>query len=703
MDPRFFITREEFHDVQMDLKRVHSIQQQHSERLRLLEKRQADDAALKSVWNSPFPSVLGGTPQHGEHVTCPETGTMSRLTLSPGPVHANELFTDLEEQSHNLLNSLHLEAEDEPIRKGAASRANSVRFDVSALQGSNWATHGGRHSGEFTPIRPGSEIGGHQMMERSLSHKSDGRHSSAGFSVHSAHSGVSGRASSLGLDTNFLIGDRDDDSPIDTAEPPPGFYFLESPPSIIRCWLTTSFTSRSLLYAVVCTGSQKTTVEYSLLKELDLLNNIHREDGVFRIRLPVFLAEARVTHSNSRSASPAPQLPSITASFEVTGMDQEESTDSRKGIRVVIGCHTLRMHSADLLLSQNSMTLYGNDRDKLSVPFVRPEDDAVFKNLTTANLVPGRQKLNATAPEFVSSESSGKALASDTGDSVLSEPKAVENGSEGVLSPGSQHNPPKQTTPTTNITASTATTTITTSESGAESEKRPTTSTPSIPETSGKENSSGPTEISSNHPREHNNAAIRTPWRQTALGAGGGGGENGPLSGYQPATRPRNMKVLRPNKSATSTASTSARTGASYEPAPAPRSSGEYRRKSQAAGDSSSHPPSSSSSSSWGNSLMSGKRSVSSAATTTTSTATNHTIGNFGGGGGGDGVGASSGRSHSQSVASHHETVRASSTTSATSSPSVPRTANNPLGSATAFSWIAQPGKSPGPSAAAAE
>jgi hypothetical protein len=31
-----------------------------------LEKRQADDAALKSVWQSPFPSVLGGTPQHGK-------------------------------------------------------------------------------------------------------------------------------------------------------------------------------------------------------------------------------------------------------------------------------------------------------------------------------------------------------------------------------------------------------------------------------------------------------------------------------------------------------------------------------------------------------------------------------------------------------------------------------------------------------------
>jgi hypothetical protein len=68
MDPVFVATREELHDVQMELKRIHHVQQLHGERLRSLEKRQADDAALKSVWNSPFPSVLGGTPQHGEQL-----------------------------------------------------------------------------------------------------------------------------------------------------------------------------------------------------------------------------------------------------------------------------------------------------------------------------------------------------------------------------------------------------------------------------------------------------------------------------------------------------------------------------------------------------------------------------------------------------------------------------------------------------------
>lgn len=297
MDPRFFVSREEFHNVQMDVKQVQFLQQNHTERLLRLEKRQADDAALKSLWRgtSPFPSsLLGGTPQHG-------------------PMHMpnEEVFDDLDDQAQSMIGSLHLDADDEPTRRGAASRANSVRFDESALHGSHFGGHNGRHSGDFGPSRPTSGMGGH-ALERSLSHKSDGRHSSAAHSVHSMQSGVSGRASSLGLDTNFSMGGHDDDPPIDIPEPPPGIFYLGSVPSIIRCWLNTNFTSRSLLYAVICTGSQKSTVDFSLIKELDYSTDMRRDaDGVYRISLPVFLAEARVTQSNSRSPTPAPQLPSI--------------------------------------------------------------------------------------------------------------------------------------------------------------------------------------------------------------------------------------------------------------------------------------------------------------------------------------------------------------------------------------------------------
>ena len=62
------VTREDLYHVQMDVKHVQAVQVNHADRLLRLEKRQADDAALRSVWGSasPFPSVLGGTPQHGE-------------------------------------------------------------------------------------------------------------------------------------------------------------------------------------------------------------------------------------------------------------------------------------------------------------------------------------------------------------------------------------------------------------------------------------------------------------------------------------------------------------------------------------------------------------------------------------------------------------------------------------------------------------
>lgn len=67
MDSPFPVTREELYHVQMEVKHVQAVQINHADRLLRLEKRQADDAALKSVWQSPFPSVIGGTPQHGQY------------------------------------------------------------------------------------------------------------------------------------------------------------------------------------------------------------------------------------------------------------------------------------------------------------------------------------------------------------------------------------------------------------------------------------------------------------------------------------------------------------------------------------------------------------------------------------------------------------------------------------------------------------
>jgi hypothetical protein len=525
------------------------------------------------------------------------------------------MFDDLDEQGEELLGSLHLgPAEEEPARRGAASRANSVRFDESALHGSSWAGHNNRHSGDFAPARPGSGL----MMERSSSHKSDGRHSSAGHSVHSHYSAHSGRASSLGLDTNFAV-DDDDDS-LDIPAPPASFYVLGTVPSIVRCWLTTNFAHGTLLYADVCTGSQKSTIDYSLVQELDLLDEVQRDvDGSLRIRLNVYFAEAVVAQHVRRSSSPERPVPSMTVLFELIGLDGRGSGIETPGIRIYIGSDALRAHSADILFSQNTMVLYGDDRARLRVPFVRPEDDATFRYICTTTVVPEKPKLNANAAPFISGESCpGEHGNEQVQNGQLEEER--HNGS--ALSSPEDHR--SSLAPAE-------------SDHGTESDKSG-KQTQEV-DFSGKEGS-----MASESSRRESSTGIWGSWRQ---GNGTGDGtqrENRLLSGYQPAVRGgRGMKVLKPQKS-----TSSARTGGSYEAPPPAKGGGEGRRKSGQANSGGDH-------GSGGNSARWDAK-----------------------------PGAHSGN---DAKSSSQGTSRESR-----NSQSLPRSAN-PVGGASAFSWMAPPGK----------
>lgn len=477
----------------------------------------------------------------------------------------SDMFDDLDEQGDQLLGLLHLgPAEEEPVRRCATSRANSVRFDESALHGANLGGHGNRPSSDFGPFRPSSSL----MMERTFSHKSDGRHSSAGHSVHSHHSVPSGRASSLGLENNFAAGD-DSSSSLDVPAPPASLYVLGSVPSIVRCWLTTHYAHDTLLYADVCTGSQKSTVDYSLLKELDLLDEIQRDmAGVHRARLNVYLAEAVVTQASCGRNGPSQgSVPSMTVFFEVTGMEPLPLLGERGAIRIYIGSDALRAHSADVLFSQNLMALYGNERDRLQVPFVRPEDDAAFRHIYTATMTPEKPKLNANATPFIFRES------------------RVPNGElAGSTSPASHQEEGMTTAPSISSTDSQAESQNVVGASAASDQfgasEKPGTESVDPDGCSVKDGSTA----SETSRRESSSAAaapgIWGSWRQGAgSGADGAAREGGPLSGYQPAARGgRNMKVLRPLKSSSSTA----RTGTSCESPLSSKLSSDGRRRSQA-------------------------------------------------------------------------------------------------------------------------
>lgn len=649
----------------MEVKQVQFIQASHAERLMRLERRQTEDA-VKSVWNpSPFPSVLGGTPQHGKALSATVNCSIQELLLTqtPGPVQMpnNEVFDDFDdEQGQNLLGSLHLDADEEPTRRGAASRANSVRFDEATLHASNWG-QSARHSGEFGPARPGSGLGGPTLMERSFSHKSDGRHSSAGHSVHSFHSVASGRTSSLGLD--LLLGssrddDDDDSSPIEITRPPPGLMFLGPVPSIVRCWLTTQYAHDTLLYAVVCTGSQKSTLDYSLLKDLNLVDEAHRNiNGVLHASLPVYFAEATVAQSSSRSSSPSRrQVPYINVDFEITGTENAETGDHKQAIRIFVGSDTLTANSADLLLSQNRMTLFGNgdDRDRLSVPFVRPEDESAYKHITTLNVVPEKPKLNASAPAFVSGDARPQMAA--VPDQTETSASHTDVGESEVTSPfSSSTNQPAYSSKNTATSAP--------SDSGSERQQRGTVSgAEGVDEGSGK----GNTASSDGGARRDSTAGIWGSWRTGGSASAGEAAqrENG-LSGYQPAGRGgRNMKILKPQKSV-SISSSASRNGTGFDQPAASRSSGEFsRRKSQGAASSSAFDQNGSSSTPapvrWDNV----RRSVSAATPSST-------------------LASSSGGAPST------PTSTSTSATADNNKAKAPATRSNPVGGASAFSWMA--------------
>ena len=360
MERQSFATKEEFWRLQDSLDELSATQGQHTDRIMRLEKKGDDGVKPKNVWGaaSPFPSVLGSTHQGTSRCSTfynEMTNTAPDSSLNP----AAEAFRNFDADPG--ISSLSLDnAEDS--RRAAASRANSVRFDESANN-----HYGSSRQSVDLPTRTGSGLGSHPLSERSLSHRSDGRGSNAGF----------GRTNSFGLESSRLLGSINN-SPRASGNPPPGFFVLGPCPAIIRCWLTETFTNDSLLYAAVCSGSSASSVGISLVQKLGLADQIIEESSLRKIKLPVYLTEARIQRASSRSASPVPQVPTLIVKFVVL-----EETAEDKSIQIVLGSDVLRSHSADILFSQDKLSIFDEDRNQLSIPLVRPEDDNVYRNLIT--------------------------------------------------------------------------------------------------------------------------------------------------------------------------------------------------------------------------------------------------------------------------------------------------------------------------------
>ena len=360
MDTRDPATRDELWRIQETLNDLSTTQALHSERIMRLEQKTPEGSRSRSLWGSTSPFPLGSS-HHGKppgKTATVHTDMISESTLNP----AAEAFRNFD--ADPMISSLTLDTTDDS-RRAAASRANSVRFDESANN-----HYGSSRQSMELPTRTGSGLGGLALSERSLSHRSDGKPTATGF----------GRTNSFGLEQSRLLGSIHN-SPRVSGNPPPGFFVLGPCPAIIRCWLTQSYSNSSLLYAALCSGSAISSVSYPLLRKLGLTDSIV-DDGEYRtIQLPVYLTEAKVyLYATGRSGSPAHAMPTLMVKFAV---DDQSTRDP--SIQVILGSDVLRSHNADIMFSQDKMMIFDDERNQLSIPLCRPEDDASFKDLCTGS------------------------------------------------------------------------------------------------------------------------------------------------------------------------------------------------------------------------------------------------------------------------------------------------------------------------------
>ena len=71
-------------------------------------------------------------------------------------------------------------------------------------------------------------------------------------------------------------------------------------------------------------------------------------------------------------------MPTLTAKLLVV-----ESATEERSVQVVIGSDVLRAHNADILFSVDKLMIHDEERNRLAIPLVRPENDATFKGLLT--------------------------------------------------------------------------------------------------------------------------------------------------------------------------------------------------------------------------------------------------------------------------------------------------------------------------------
>ncbi|KAF3913641.1 hypothetical protein ABW21_db0205197 [Orbilia brochopaga] len=338
---------DDFWKLQHEVKELKASQSAIMKRLQRIERRDEEATRIKSLWKSPnlFPTLLSSSSSVANQAQT--NGVPSSYHQSSRSETTNLHFDDLDPQPHI---EPYADLESELPRRGA-SRANSVRFD-DAIQ-NHWINdpHDSVEDNYFPASRSISQLGGHMLSERSASSKSDGRHNSL-------------NSHSVGFDNQSFF---DADLGVPLVNSSSSHSALSKPPKIewastaqIACRLN-PFAEESFT-AYISSASVDSVIDFDIVSKLNLRESLrHRENGKLQIQLSLYFFESDILSSSSSDNN----MSKVTVEFTVLVTEKDGICPSS----IVMGNDILMARQADISFSRQQLDIQLDDGTRAAIRF----------------------------------------------------------------------------------------------------------------------------------------------------------------------------------------------------------------------------------------------------------------------------------------------------------------------------------------------
>ena len=224
-------------------------------------------------------------------------------------------------------------------------------------------------------------------------------------------------------------------------------------------------------------------------------------------------------------------------------------------MQIFLGCDVLRARSADVQFSLDRLTIFDDDRNKLSMPLVRPENARTFQTLMTTNSVPHVLRVSDVQNSKAEEQNCNRADKHE----LRSEPGQDFNQSQVSGEPPAESVEDSAATPVTSSSSVVG--------EGRKSSIGRETSEDQLSLVQTSEaliNGTTP-----DTPTRADSGNMWTSWRRDSLPNGKSEPTSAtPTSGYQRAGRGRGMKVLKPARLNTTRAISAAQPPVAFDAAP---------------------------------------------------------------------------------------------------------------------------------------